>query len=203
MDASPGRKDPFVYARRALFQESKETDVKAGHSNVPFRPVHQPVGSMYRLFLCILALGILANDTRAQEADPADVSSIDAIIAAYYEVVSGPAGAIPDYERDKSLHHPDAWIAIANVDEDGQPLVRTMTLEGFYGELGPRAENFYEWEVERSTQRHGNMVHVWSRYASAREPDGEPYTGGVNSITLWHDGSRWWIMGWMFDRSGE
>lgn len=151
----------------------------------------------------LLLLLLVAPAARAQEADPADVESIDAIINAYYDVVSGPAGEIPDYERDKSLHHPDAWIAIANVDDNGSPFVTRMTLEDFYGDHAPRAEPFYEWEVERSVQRHGNMVHVWSRYASAREPDGEPYTGGVNSITLWYDGGRWWVMGWMFDRSGE
>ena len=151
----------------------------------------------------LLLLLLVAPAARAQEADPADVESIDAIINAYYDVVSGPAGEIPDYERDKSLHHPDAWIAIANVDDNGSPFVTRMTLEDFYGDHAPRAEPFYEWEVERAVQRHGNMVHVWSRYASAREPDGKPYTGGVNSITLWYDGGRWWVMGWMFDRSGE
>ena len=28
---------------------------------------------------------------------------------------------------------------------------------------------------------------------------GKPYARGVNSITLFYDGTRWWIMGWMFD----
>jgi hypothetical protein len=43
------------------------------------------------------------------------------------------------------------------------------------------------------------MAHVWSSYASARTEDVEPYNRGVNSITLFHDGTRWWVMGWMFD----
>lgn len=156
---------------------------------------------LLRALLLVLML-LTSVPVLAQEADPADVESIDAIIRAYYEVVSGPAGEIPDYQRDKSLHHPEAWIAIAGVDVDGNPVVTKMTLEDFYGENGPRPQPFYEWEVERKVQRHGNMVHVWSRYASSREPSGEPFTGGVNSITLWHDGNRWWVMGWMFDRSG-
>lgn len=25
----------------------------------------------------------------------------------------------------------------------------------------------------------------------------------VHSVTLFHDGARWWIMGWMFDASVE
>jgi len=136
-----------------------------------------------------------------QNVRPADVESIDAIIAAYYEVVSGPAGEVADVARDRSLHHPDAWVAIAGNDDGGEPQVRIMSLDDYHGDNGPRAQAFWEWETDRLVQRSGNMVHVWSSYASARSEGGEPYARGVNSITLFHDGSRWWIMGWMFDAS--
>lgn len=160
-----------------------------------FRLLSPAVGLMLA-FLAVLP-------SNAQDADPADVESIDAIIKAYYEVISGPAGESGDYARDKSLHHPDAWIAIARVNANGKPVVSKVTLEQYYGDNPPRPQAFYEYELERKVQRHGNMVHVWSRYASAREPDGEPFTTGINSITLWHDGTRWWIMGWMFDTSAQ
>ena len=143
----------------------------------------------------------VAEETTRQEARAEDVTTIDGIIAAYYDVVSGPPGESPDMERDRTLHHPDAWVAIANVDSTGQPFVNVMALDGYYGENRPRQEGFWEWETDRVIQRSGNMVHVWSSYASAREQRGEPYTHGVNTITLWHDGERWWIMGWMFDES--
>jgi len=136
-----------------------------------------------------------------QEARAEDVATIDGIIAAYYEVVSGPAGESPDKERDRTLHHPDAWVAIANVDSTGTPFVNVMTLDGYYGDNAPRAEGFWEWETDRVVQRSGNMVHVWSSYATAREEGGEPYARGVNTITLFHDGERWWVMGWMYDGS--
>ena len=135
----------------------------------------------------------------AQEADPSDVSSVDAIIQAYYEVVSGPAGEIPDIMRDKTLHHPSAWIAIAGTDDEGNPVVQTMDLDGFYGENAPRTEGFFEWETDRQIRRSGNMVSVWSSYATSLTEGGEPYTRGVNTITLWFDGNRWWVMNWMFD----
>ncbi len=134
---------------------------------------------------------------------PADVESIDGIISAYYEVVSGPAGAVPDVERDRSLHHPDAWVAIANRDDSGASVVRVMTLDEYHGDPAPRAVAFWEWETERTVQRSGDLVHVWSSYASARTPNGEPFDTGVNSITLWWDGSRWWVMGWMFDAAAD
>jgi hypothetical protein len=143
----------------------------------------------------------VAEENTRQEARAEDVATIDGIIAAYYDVVSGPPGESPDMERDRTLHHPDAWVAIANVDSTGQPFVNVMALDGYYGDNPPRPEGFWEWETDRVIQRSGNMVHVWSSYASAREQGGEPYTHGVNTITLWHDGERWWVMGWMFDES--
>lgn len=136
-----------------------------------------------------------------QEPRAEDVATVDGIIAAYYEVVSGPAGERADVERDRSLHHPDAWVAIANVDQSGEPFVNVMTLDEYHGDNAPREEGFWEWETDRVVQQSGNMVHVWSSYASAREEGGKPYARGVNSITLFHDGERWWIMGWMFDGS--
>ena len=159
--------------------------------------------SLPRILATFLIALFLAIPSLAQEADPADVESIDAIMKAYYEVVSGPAGESGDYERDKTLHHPGAWIAIAGEDAEGNPCGRRLPLEEFYGDTQPRELPFWEYELEREVLRHGNMAHVWSRYASSREPNGEPYTTGVNTITLWHDGARWWVMGWMFDTSEE
>jgi len=150
-----------------------------------------------------LALALTCHSLNAQQARPADVTSIDGIIRAYYEVVSGPAGERADVARDRSLHHPRAWVAIAGADTSGRPVVRVMTLEEYHGSNAPRRQPFWEWETDRVVQRSGNMAHVWSSYASARSPGGEPFARGVNSITLFHDGERWWIMGWMFDQSAQ
>jgi len=152
----------------------------------------------------LLALGAIHGTAGAQEAPrPEDVATIDGIMKAYYEVVSGPAGEVADVERDRSLHHPEAWIAISGTDSSGKPTVRIMTLDGFYGDNAPREQGFWEWETDRVVKRSGNMVHVWSSYASARTEGGEPFDTGVNSVTLFWDGERWWIMNWMFDASAD
>src|SRR3954452_20665591 len=44
------------------------------------------------------------------EANPADVESIDAIIKAAYEVISGPAGQARDWDRERSLFWPGARL---------------------------------------------------------------------------------------------
>lgn len=138
-----------------------------------------------------------------QEARPEDVATVDGILKAYYEVISGPAGEVADVERDRTLHHPEAWIAISSTDSSGKASVRVMDLDGFYGDNAPRQQGFWEWETDRTTRRSGNMVHVWSSYATSRIEGGDPFDTGVNSITLFWDGERWWIVNWMFDTSAD
>ena len=174
----------------------------------------RPRGGPRCLVNTVLAVLLLSAPPalRSQEAGAAsevpeprleDVATIDGIIQSYYEVVSGPAGEAADAARDRTLHHPDAWVAIAGVGADGNPSVNVISLDEYHGDNAPRAQGFWEWETDREVRRSGNMVHVWSHYAAARTPDGEPFLRGVNSITLFHDGERWWIMGWMFDASAR
>ncbi len=82
-----------------------------------FSQNRQPMRTVSRL----LTVALLHGAASAQQASPEDVTSIDGIMKAYCEVVSGPAGEKADMERDRSLHHPDAWVAIAGVDEEGTP----------------------------------------------------------------------------------
>ena len=131
-----------------------------------------------------------------------DVSTIDGIIRAYYEVVSGPVGGFDDDDRDRTLHHPDAQITLVSRDESGNVVVAVMTLAELHGEREARAEDFWEWEISRRVERHGNMVHVWSSYASGPVTGETPTSGGVSSVTLLWDGDRWWIMNWMSDDPG-
>ena len=60
------------------------------------------------LFLFLAFAQFFTLSVYAQAVDPKDVSSIDAIIDAYYEVVSGPAGESVDAARDRFLHHSEA-----------------------------------------------------------------------------------------------
>ena len=133
------------------------------------------------------------------EADPADVASIDAIIAAAYDVISGPAGAPRDWDRERSLFIsgarliPTATVA-GRSDVDLAPLV--LDVEAYIARAEPLLQKgFYEKEVARRTEQFGRMAHVWSTYESRRsEDDPEPFMRGVNSIQLFNDGRRWWIV---------
>ncbi len=133
-------------------------------------------------------------------ANPDDVSSIDAIIKASYEVISGLAGEKRDWERERSLFLPGArLIPTATVpgrnDVDLAPLI--LDVEAYIQRVEPlfAGKGFYETEVARRTEQFGQIAHVWSTYESRHQKDDpEPFMRGINSFQLFHDGSRWWIV---------
>ena len=96
----------------------------------------------------------------------------------------------------RKIHVDDIVATLRQLCIDANIEIRPDTVEAYH-----RALEQEESETGREVKRSGNLVHVWSHYASAVEQGGEPYTRGVNTITLFHDGDRWWIMGWMFDGS--
>ena len=132
--------------------------------------------------------------------NPAGVESIDAIIAATYDVISGPAGKKRDWNRERSLFVPGArLIPTATVpgktDVDLAPLV--LDVEGYIARVEPlfEKEGFYEKEIARRVEQFGRIAHVWSTYESRHDPsEPEPFMRGINSIQLFNDGKRWWIL---------
>src|SRR5271155_4746170 len=52
-------------------------------------------------------------------AKPADVASPDAILAAVYEVISGPAGQLRDWDRFRSLYLPGARLIPTGANKEG------------------------------------------------------------------------------------
>jgi len=137
----------------------------------------------------------------SQTANPADVSSIDAIITAAYDVISGPAGQQRDLDRERSLFIPGARL-IPTATEPGETGEDTnapqiLDVEAYIARVEPYFEEtgFYEKEIARRTEQFGHIAHVWSTYESRhKEDDPEPFMRGINSIQLFNDGTRWWIV---------
>ncbi len=146
----------------------------------------------------LLILFVSAMTSRAQNIYPLkeDVSTLDGIIKAYYDVVSGPEGP-KQTERDRSLHHPSANIMISGVDKSGTRFLKHMTLKEYHDNSSNAP--FYEKEIHRVTETFGNITHVWSTYESRKTADGPVTARGINSIQLYNDGERWWVLSWVFD----
>ncbi|HWQ86899.1 hypothetical protein [Brevundimonas sp.] len=133
----------------------------------------------------------------ASAAVPADVATPEAIVAALYDVISGDAGAARDWNRFRSLFHPTARLAPSGVNREGQGVVRSITPDEYITRSEPLllAEGFHEREIARRTERFGRIVHVWSTYESLhRLSDPQPFARGINSIQLFNDGARWWVI---------
>jgi hypothetical protein len=141
----------------------------------------------------------------AQETPPArpeDVASVDALITGLYDVISGPAGQKRDWDRFLSLFIPGARLIPTGITQQGEVRHRVMTPEEYATTIGPRLEEtgFFEREIGRTTERFGAVTHVFSAYDSKRtEADAEPFSRGINSIQLLHDGERWWVVSVFWD----
>lgn len=147
----------------------------------------------------LLAAALLAGPLPAESAGagPEDVASMDAILAALYDVISGPAGQKRDWDRMRFLFAPDARLIPAVYRPDSVPTLRIWSVDQYISQVGPRLETngFFEKEVARRTERYGGVVHVFSTYESRRtSADPAPFARGINSIQLFHDGRRWWIV---------
>jgi hypothetical protein len=134
------------------------------------------------------------------EANPADVATIDSIIAAAYDAISGPAGKKREWDRERSLYISGARLIPTAMDagtERVDPRPHILDIEGFIARVEPFFDRsgFYEKEIARRTERFGQIAHVWSTYESRHnEDDPEPFMRGINSIQLFNDGTRWWIV---------
>ena len=148
-------------------------------------------------FVGLYALSSLAS---AKGPSAADVKSIDSIISAYYEVISGPSGYQYDAARDQNLHAPNALITRVS---DGMPLQRHDLLTEQQPLKAPYPEGFFEYEIGRIVQVYEGIAHVWSTYEIRKAPSSEVTGRGVNSISLYYDESRWWIASWSTQLEGK
>jgi hypothetical protein len=134
----------------------------------------------------------------AKEASPADVGSIDSIMKAVYDVISGDAGRKRDWDRFRSLFHKDAKLIPSGKNpQNGITGARFLTPEDYVMRSGPMLEKdgFHERELARKVDQYGNIAQVFSTYhAFRKKEDKEPFMRGINSFQLMNDGKRWWVI---------
>lgn len=133
-----------------------------------------------------------------------DVATIDGIMEASYEVVSGEAGVARAWERDLSLHHPNAVYSFQE-EVNGEWHQVSMSLKDFHQETDTMVAEtaFYESEINRETRVFGNIAHVWSTYETRLVKNGPVARRGINSVQLYYSENRWWIISWIFDKESE
>ena len=130
-------------------------------------------------------------------ANPADVASMDAIIAAVYDVISGPAAKKRDWDRMRSLFITGARLIPTGPRPDGAYGSRALTVDEYIQRATPifEKQGFFEREAAHRTEAFGQIAHVFSTYESRHAADdAKPFQRGINSFQLMNDGKRWWIV---------
>jgi len=140
-------------------------------------------------------------DVPAIAARPDDVSTLDGIMKAFYEVISGPAGQPRQWSRDRTLYISDIRFVAMSVDKNRKPVPHITTHQQFVEAANSALvkDGFFETEIHRNTQRFGNLAHIFSTYESRTKPDGPVIARGINSVELFWDGTRWWIASGVWD----
>lgn len=141
--------------------------------------------------------------THAQETgDPQDAAnnpgSVNALIQTLYKTISGPIGKDRDWETFRRLFANEARMYIAVLSKDSGTVLRTLTPEQYIERNKTRLTDmgFTENEIHRSTESYGAITHVFSTYESHfTNPNNEEETvKGINSIQLFFDGNRYFIL---------
>jgi hypothetical protein len=131
-------------------------------------------------------------------AKPADVSSPDAIMAATYDVISGPAGQPRDWDRFRSLFVPGARLIPVVARKTGSGYDTRVITPDEYAQKADayfQKNGFAEREIARTAERYGNIMQIFSTYESRHDAkDAQPFARGINSFQLFYDGTRWWVV---------
>ncbi len=163
------------------------------------------------LIVVVMAFNTFAQDNRSDgkdmsknaeqklyKIDPKDVSTIDGIIAATYDVISGEADQKRNWDRFRSLFHKDGRLIPTNTNsQNGLTGARAFTPEEYIERSEPfmMKNGFFEKETARRIESFGNIAHIFSTYEGRNKlSDVKPFLRGINSFQLLNDGIRWWIV---------
>jgi predicted metalloprotease with PDZ domain len=150
--------------------------------------------------------GTKSNDTPLSptgKADPKDVTEIDGLVKALYDVISGPAGA-RNWDRFRSLFYPGAYMGAVVKTPQGK-VYKKFTPEEYSKMNDPHFKQmaFYEKEVGRTVNSFGNIAQVFTAYEYTLEAPQPLKQRGINSIEMIRENGRWYILSLTWDEEGS
>jgi hypothetical protein len=159
---------------------------------------------MSKVIISLIVLCCVTLEVNAQNYDR-DVRSVESIMSALTEVISGPAEEERDWERFKFLFADDAKLIPTQKSENGEVTYNYWTpqeyVDMYINNRGGTA--FYEQEVFRITESFGNIAHCFSTYTVRTKENGEIERRGINSIQLLKGKDRWYIMNVFWSNESE
>ncbi|MEO8029656.1 MAG: hypothetical protein ABI765_02340 [Gemmatimonadota bacterium] len=153
----------------------------------------------HRILRLSLGLSLLASALAGQStptARPADVATIDSLIPALYSVISGPVGQPRQWDRFFSLMRPEARLIPTRCTNQLPCTLRLLTPLDYRQRADSFlvSSGFVEKEISHRIERFGSIAHVFSTYVSYHKGETTPFSRGINSIQLFWDGQRWWVL---------
>ena len=136
-----------------------------------------------------------ATPTSSASAAPGDVDTIEHIVAAVYDVISGPPGQ-RNWDRFRGFFYTGARLIPSRRNDKGVVTAQVLTPDEYVTRAQSffSKEGFFENSVANRIETWDNIAHVWSTYESRRAKGEKPFARGINSFQLFNDGKRWWIL---------
>lgn len=127
-----------------------------------------------------------------------DVGSIDGIINAFYETISGPHYTNRNWMRLKTLCRKNVQFNVMVTDKKGNEYMQQGSLTDYidYYERVFGKHNFEEKEMGRKTSKFHNIAQVFSTFHSELNVKDKNITiteRGLKSFQLVFEDDRWWI----------
>ncbi len=114
-----------------------------------------------------------------------DVESVGAIVEALYGSISKQ-----NWDRLRYIFHPTARLKTATLDEYIARNAKVM-----------EEQKFAEDELSRDVRLFENLATVWGNFGLRKGEDPAYFRKGVNSIQLFREGTRWWVMNVNWDNA--
>ena len=138
-----------------------------------------------------------------------DVDTVEHLVAALYEVISGPAGKQRDWDRFRALFLPDGMLASIRpataakdnrAERPGDTAFRSASCYIERNDPYFKSHGFFERGIANRVEEFGNLFHVWSTYESRSAlTDTTPFARCINSIQIVRAHDRWWIASILWD----
>ena len=127
-------------------------------------------------------------------------TTLDELIKALDDAVSGPG----DKDRTclRQIVLPDARLMPITKAADGSFAPHILTVDDWISVVAKRGSTpFYEVQTKVKSETYGHFAHLWSTYEVRPTPDGKATVTGINSIQAVNDGTRWRVMGILWESS--
>ncbi|MEY4929421.1 MAG: hypothetical protein RI909_145 [Bacteroidota bacterium] len=146
--------------------------------------------------LITLLVTLLAFSTFAQTTNYLnDTKTVESTITTLYEVISGGPGVERDWARFKNLFKPEGRLIPTRKDDQGNLIIKALSPDEYIEFFTPRiATGFFERELNRKVEEFGTVVHAFSTYETRDQKDGPATNRGINSIQLFKDNDRYYIV---------